>query len=309
MESQHPLDHLHHSNHSPRDSMVLASLALLASQISVNLGAAVAKNLFGVLGVEAITAFRVGFSALLLLAVFRPWRFPLTGRDVVNLLVYGTMMGMMNLLIYRAFERIPIGIAVAIEVSGPLLVALLSSRRPRNIGACALAGFGLYILLPLNHLLPLNQLLPLNSGAPPLDPVGVAYAFGAAACWALYIVFGKRASHLRGGQAVAWGMLVASLFIVPIGAACVDASVLTPAIALVGLAIAVLSSAVPYSLEMAALRGLPQGLFGMLSSAAPAVSALAAMLILGERLNAMQWIAIGCIVLASAGSATSARKS
>ena len=303
MESRHPLDHLHHSKHSPRDSMLLASLALLASQISVNLGAAVAKNLFGVLGVEAITAFRVGFSALLLLAVFRPWRFPLTGRDVVNLLVYGTVMGMMNLLIYRAFERIPIGIAVAIEVSGPLLVALLSSRRPRNLGACALAGFGLYLLLPL------NQLLPLNSGASPLDPVGVAYAFGAAACWALYIVFGKRASHLRGGQAVAWGMLVASLFIVPIGAACVDASVLTPAIALVGLAIAVLSSAVPYSLEMAALRGLPQGLFGMLSSAAPAVSALAAMLILGERLNAMQWIAIGCIVLASAGSATSARKS
>ncbi len=275
--------------------MLLPSLALLGGQISVNLGAAVAKNLFPIIGVEAITAFRVGFSALLLMAIFRPWRSPLARRDVVNLLVYGTVMGMMNLLIYRAFQRIPIGIAVAIEVTGPLLVALLSSRRPRNIASCILAAFGLYLLLPL------------NGGAERLDPAGVAYAFGAAACWALYIVFGKRASTLRGGQAVAWGMLVASLFIVPLGAAYTDASMLTPAIVLTGLVIAVLSSAVPYSLEILALRGLPQGLFGMLSSAAPAVSALAGMLILDERLKPVQWLAIGCIVLASAACAAAAR--
>jgi inner membrane transporter RhtA len=290
MESRRQLDN------SNRDSMLLPSLALLGSQISVNLGAAVAKNLFSVIGVEGITAFRVGFSALLLMAIFRPWRSPLTRRDILNLVVYGTVMGMMNLLIYRAFNRIPIGIAVAIEVTGPLLVALLSSRRPRNIAACALAVFGLYLLLPL------------SSGAERLDPVGVAYAFGAAACWAVYIVFGKRASTLRGGQAVAWGLLIASLFIVPIGVAYVDVSVLTPSIVLIGLVIAVLSSAVPYSLEIVALRGLPQGLFGMLSSAAPAVSALAGMLILGERLKSMQWIAIACIVLASAVCATSARE-
>jgi inner membrane transporter RhtA len=281
---------------SDRDSILLPSLALLGSQISVNLGAAVAKNLFHVIGVEAITAFRVGFSALILMAIFRPWRAPLTKRDIVNLLIYGTVMGMMNLLIYRAFNHIPIGIAVAIEVTGPLLVALLSSRRPRNIGSVALAVFGLYLLLPL------------SGGADRLDPVGVAYAFGAAACWALYIVFGKRASTLRGGGAVAWGMLVASLFIVPIGAAYGDASMLTPAIVLTGLAIAVLSSAIPYSLEMVALRGLPQGLYGMFSSAAPAVSALAAMVILGERLLGIQWLAIACIVLASAVCATSARQ-
>jgi inner membrane transporter RhtA len=274
--------------------MLLPALALIGSQISVNLGAAVAKNLFNVIGVEAITAFRVGFSALILMAIFRPWRSPLTRRDIVNLLIYGTVMGMMNLLIYRAFNHIPIGIAVAIEVTGPLTVALFSSRRPRNIASCVLAAFGLYLLLPL------------NAGPERLDPVGVAYAFGAAACWALYIVFGKRASSLRGGQAVAWGMLVASLFIVPIGAAYVDTSTLTPVIVFTGLAIAVLSSAIPYSLEIVALRGLPQGLFGMLSSAAPAVSAIAGMLILGERLKGMQWLAIACIVLASAICATSA---
>jgi inner membrane transporter RhtA len=280
-----------------RDGMLMPSLALFGSQVSVNLGAAVAKNLFPLIGVEAITAFRVGFSALILMAIFRPWRERLTRRDALNLLIYGTVMGMMNLLIYRAFQRVPIGIAVAIEVTGPLLVALLSSRRPRNIASCILAAFGLYLLLPLNA----------AAGVARLDPVGVAYAFGAAACWALYIVFGKRASTLRGGQAVAWGMVVASLFIVPLGVVHADASMLTPAIVMTGLVIAVLSSAVPYSLEIVALRGLPQGLFGMFSSAAPAVSALAGMLILGERLKPMQWLAIGCIVLASAICATASR--
>jgi inner membrane transporter RhtA len=280
---------------SQRDGLLLPSLALLGGQVSVNLGAAVAKHLFPVIGVEGITAFRVGFSALLLMAIFRPWRFALARRDVLNLLVYGTMMGMMNLLIYRAFERIPIGIAVAIEVTGPLLVALLSSRRPRDIGSCALAVFGLYLLLPL------------NSSAGRLDPAGIGYAFGAAACWALYIVFGKRASTLRGGQAVAWGMLVASLFIVPLGVAHANAAMLTPGVLATGLMIAVLSSAIPYSLEMIALRGLPQGLFGMFSSAAPAVSAIAALVILGERLSAIQWGAIACIVLASALCAMAAR--
>lgn len=282
---------------APRgDGLLLPSLALLGGQVSVNLGAAVAKHLFPVIGVEGITAFRVGFSAVLLMAIFRPWRSALTRRDVVNLLAYGSVMGMMNLLIYRAFERIPIGIAVAIEVTGPLLVALLASRRPRDIGSCALAVFGLYLLLPL------------NGGTGRLDPVGIAYAFGAAACWALYIVFGKRASSLRGGQAVAWGMLVASLFIVPLGVAHANAAMLAPGILATGLVIAVLSSAVPYSLEMIALRGLPQGLFGMFSSAAPAVSAIAALLILGERLSAIQWGAIACIVLASAMCAMSVQK-
>ncbi len=277
------------------DGILLPSLALLGGQVSVNLGAAVAKHLFPVIGVEGITAFRVGFSALLLMAIFRPWRSALTKRDVVNLLIYGTVMGMMNLLIYRAFERIPIGIAVAIEVTGPLAVALLSSLRPRNVAACTLAVFGLYLLIPL------------NGGAERLDLVGVAYAFGAALCWALYIVFGKRASTLRGGQAVALGMLVASLFIVPLGVAYANASLLTPAILVTGVVIAVLSSAIPYSLEILALRGLPQGLFGMFSSAAPAVSAIAGLLILGERLSGIQWFAIACIVLASAMCAMSAR--
>ena len=222
------------------DSILLPSLAVLGGQISVNLGAAVAKNLFPVIGVEGITAYRVGFSALFLLAVFRPWRFSLTRKDVLNLLVYGSVLGLMNLLIYRAFALIPIGIAVAIEVTGPLAVAMLSSRRPRDLLAISCAVFGLYLLLPLQG----------NPGS--LNPVGVAYALGAATCWALYIIFGKRASSLQGGQAVAWGMTVAAMLTVPIGAAYAGTALLSSSLALMGLAIAMLSSALPYTLEIVA---------------------------------------------------------
>ncbi|MGK5026099.1 EamA family transporter [Janthinobacterium sp. RB2R34] len=277
------------------DGILLPSLAVLGGQISVNLGAAVAKHLFPVIGVEGITAYRVGFSALFLLAVFRPWRFSLTRKDVLNLLVYGSVLGLMNLLIYRAFALIPIGIAVAIEVTGPLAVAMLSSRRLRDLLAVSCAAFGLYLLLPL-------------AGSPgSLNPVGVAYALGAATCWALYIIFGKRASSLQGGQAVAWGMTVAAMLTVPIGVAYAGTALLSSSLALMGLAIAMLSSALPYTLEIFALRRLPQGVFGMFSSAAPAVSALAAMAVLGEHLSLIQWLAIACIVLASAMAALGAQ--
>jgi inner membrane transporter RhtA len=205
--------------------------------------------------------------------------------------VYGSVIGLMNLLIYRSFSLIPLGIAVAIEVAGPLTVAVLSSRRPRDIAAVGLAVLGLYFLLP--HEVAQGQ-------AAQLDPVGVAYAAGAAVCWALYIVFGKRVSVMHGGQSVAWGMLAASLFIVPIGAWHAGAALLTPAWMLIGLAIAVMSSALPYTLEMLSMRSLSSRTFSMFSSAAPAISALAGMLILGEHLTLTQWLAIASIVLASA---------
>jgi inner membrane transporter RhtA len=280
------------------DSFLLPSLALLAGQISVNLGAAAAKGLFPLIGVEGITAYRVGFSALLLLAIFRPWRTRINRQDGINIAIYGTVLGLMNLLIYRAFNLIPIGIAVAIEVTGPLAVALWSSRRPRDFIAVSCAVLGLYLLLPLGGG---------PSGAGSLDTTGIFYAFGAAVCWALYIVFGKRASRLQGGQAVAWGMLVAALFTVPLGIAYAGSALLAPAIMLTGILIAVLSSALPYTFEISALRRLPQGVFGILSSAAPAVSAVVGMVFLNEHLTLLQWSAIACIVMASVLSALPGR--
>lgn len=269
-------------------SALLAGFALLVSQLSLNAGAAVAKHLFPLIGVEGVTAYRVGFAALLMLLVFRPWRTALTWAQACNVAIYGSVIGLMNLLIYRSFSRIPLGIAVAIEVAGPLTVAVLSSRRPRDVAAVLLAVAGLYFLLPI------------HGHADQLDPVGVAYAAGAAVCWALYIVFGKRVSVMHGGQSVAWGMLAASLFIVPIGAVYSGAVLLTPAYMLIGLAIAVMSSALPYTLEMLSMRSLSSRTFSMFSSAAPAISALAGMAVLGEHLTLTQWLAIASIVTASA---------
>lgn len=269
-------------------SPMLAGLALLASQISVNAGAAFAKQLFPAVGVEGVTAYRVGFAALLMLAIFRPWRTRLTWHQAGNVAVYGTVIGLMNLLIYRSFSYIPMGVAVAIEVSGPLTVAVLSSRRPRDLLAVALAVLGLFFLLPI------------HGAVDQLNPVGVAYAAGAAVCWALYIVFGKRVSVMHGGQSVAWGMTAAALFIVPLGAWTSGSALLAPSLMLTGLVIAVLSSALPYTLEMLSLRSLSSRTFSMFSSAAPAVSALAGMVLLGEHLTLTQWLAIASIVLASA---------
>lgn len=269
-------------------SALLAGLALLTSQLSINVGAAVAKHLFPLIGVEGVTAYRVGISAVLMMLVFRPWRTPLTWKQGCNVAIYGSVIGLMNLLIYRSFSLIPLGIAVAIEVAGPLTVAVLSSRRPRDFAAVCLAVVGLYFLLPI------------HGGVGQLDPVGVMYAAGAAVCWALYIVYGKRVSAMHGGQSVAWGMLAASMFIVPIGAWYAGAALLTPTYLLIGLVIAVMSSALPYTLEMVSMRTLSSRTFSMFSSGAPALSALAGMVVLGEHLTLTQWLAISSIVLASA---------
>ncbi|MGV7210196.1 EamA family transporter [Oxalobacteraceae bacterium A2-2] len=268
---------------------VLPMLMVVGSQLSTNVGAAVAKYLFPLIGVEGVVAYRVGFSALILLAIFRPWRAArLDWTQRCNVAIYGVVIGMMNLLIYQSFKHIPIGVAVAIEVAGPLTVAVLSSHRARDFIAIAIAVTGLYFLLPL------------HGHAGQLDPVGVAYAAGAGVCWALYIVYGKRVSGMHGGQTVAWGMLAAAVFIVPNGFAHSGTVLFTPSYIAIGLAIAVMSSAIPYTMEMMALRRLPQRVFGMVSSGAPAISALAGIVILGEHLSLGQWLSILAIVLASA---------
>jgi inner membrane transporter RhtA len=274
----------------------LPALAIAAAMVSTYAGAAFAKQLFPLVGSEGVVALRVGLSALLLGAFARPWRSLPSRAELPNLLLYGLTLGCMNLLIYRAFARIPIGIAVSIEVMGPLAVVLLSSRRLRDFVWVACAAFGLWLLLPLRA----------GVGGAALDPAGIACAAGAAFCWAMYIVFGKRASQAAGSGTVAWGMLAASLFIVPIGAASAGSALLSPAVLAAGLAVAVLSSAAPYTLEMIALRRLPRRVFGILVSSSPAVAALAGFVVLGERLAAGQWIGIGLVILACGATAASA---
>ena len=272
-------------------------LAVAGSIISVNFGAAYAKGLFPLVGSAGVTAVRVGLAAILLLAFWRPWRAPLARADMANVAIYGLMLGFMNLLIYAAFARIPIGIAIAIEVIGPLAVVVLSSRHLRDFAWVACAAGGLYLLAPT------------TANATALDPIGVAAALGAAFCWAMYIVFGKRVSTLKGGHVVSWGMLVAAICTVPVGLAQAGTALFAPQILLGGLVVAVLSSILPYSLEMLALSRLPRKVFGILVSAGPAVGALAGFFVLGEVLTAVQWAAIGLIVVATGGSAATAGRS
>jgi inner membrane transporter RhtA len=280
------------------DGAAAPVLAIAAAMVSTYAGAAFAKQLFPLVGAEGVVALRVGLSALLLAAFARPWRVLPSRAEIPTLLLYGLTLGCMNLLIYRAFARIPIGIAVSIEVMGPLAVVLLSSRRARDFVWVACAAFGLWLLLPL------------RTAAGALDPAGVACAAGAAFCWALYIVFGKRASQSQaqssGSGTVAWGMLAASLFIVPIGAGYAGSALLSPFALAAGLAVAVLSSAAPYTLEMIALRRLPRRVFGILVSASPAVAALAGFVVLGERLGGLQWLGIGLVMVACGATAASA---
>ncbi len=281
---------------SHRYSKALPLLAVLGSVTALGIGTSFAKQLFPQVGSLGTTALRVGFSALLLLALWRPWRWPLARADAASILRYGVALGFMNLLFYLALRTIPFGLAVAIEFSGPLTLALISSRRPVDFVWLALAVAGLALLLPL------------SAGTAGLDPEGVLYALAAAVCWASYIVFGKRLGHLHSGQSVALGLSVAALAVVPFGVWQAGSALLEPRILLFGLAVAVVSSAIPISLEMLALKRLPKEAFGIMASMEPAVAAVLGLLMLGEHLSAMQWLAIACTMLAAAGSSVTARR-
>ncbi|WP_448098785.1 EamA family transporter [Luteibacter yeojuensis] len=279
-----------------RSNLWLPALAVLGSVTSLCIGTSFAKKLFPLIGAEGTSALRVGFSALVLLIVWRPWRWPLSRRDAGAVIRYGLTLGVMNLLFYLALRTIPFGIAVAIEFSGPLAVAMWSSRRPVDFVWLACAVAGLVMLLPLGH-------------DSPLDPVGVILALAAAVCWALYIVFGKKAGHLHAGHSVSLGLVAASLVVVPYGIAHAGAALWSPGILAAGLGVAIVSSAIPMSLEMMALKRLPSETFGIMVSLEPAVASLLAMLLLGEHLIPSQWLAIGFIVLASIGSTVTAKRS
>ena len=278
-----------------RRTVAIAGLAIVVAQLSFNVGAAVAKSLFPAVGPEGVAALRTGLSALILLAVARPWRRLPSPRQAGWILLYGLSLGGMNLLIYWAFERIPIGVAVAIEIAGPLCVVLLTSRSARDV---------LWLVLAVASLM---LLMPWPGRDAPLDPAGIGFALGAAICWALYIVFGKRASEVDSAVAVALGMIAASLVTIPIGAAAAGSKLLEPPVLALGLVVALLSSAIPYMLEMKALERLSRRLFGVITSSAPALAALAGFALLGERLTGWQWIAIATMIGASAGCSLTSR--
>lgn len=283
---------------SKRFANLVPIFALLGSVIALGVGTSFAKQLFPQVGSLGTTALRVGFSALLLLALWRPWRWPLSRADAVSVLKYGVALGFMNLLFYMSLRTIPFGVAVAIEFSGPLAVAMAYSRKPIDFVWLALAIAGLALLIPFG-----NSAVSVTS----LDTEGMLYAFAAAVCWGAYIVFGKRLAHLHAGHSVALGLSVAAITVVPFGVWHAGSALLDPNILLFGLGVAAVSSAIPISLEMVALKRLPEKAFGILTSMEPAVAALMGLLFLDEYLSLLQCLAVVCIMLAAAGSSVTAR--
>ena len=268
---------------------------LIVAMVSFQLGATIAKQLIPVVGASGATALRLALAAVILLAVWRPWRVRPSRRELRVIIVYGLAMGWMNFFFYQSLRTLPLGIAVALEFAGPLAVAMLASRRPIDFLWIVLAALGLIALLPFGH------------EPAPLAPLGVAYALAAGLCWALYIVFGQKAGATHGGRTVALGTLVGALVIVPIAVVQSGARLFSPALLPAALGVALLSSALPYSLEMFSMTRLPTRTFGVLMSLDPALGALAGLCLLGERLTLIQWLAIGSIILASAGSAATSR--
>ena len=226
-------------NASP--STLLPTLSLIGAMASLCIGTSFAKSLFPLVGAQGTTAYRIAIGALILLAFWRPWRFPLTRRDAGKIALYGVTLACLNLLFYMALRTLPLGVAIAIEFTGPLTLAVALSRRAIDFVWIACAAAGLVLLIPTGQ------------SVHDLDPVGIAYALGAAVCWALYILFGQRAGADHGAQGAALGVLVAAILVVPIGVAHAGADLLDPALIPLALGVAVLSTALPYTLEMVAL--------------------------------------------------------
>jgi inner membrane transporter RhtA len=274
-------------------SVAAAVAILMAAMVCFQAGAALAKGLFPLVGASGATALRTGFAALMLIAVWRPWRLRCTWREARTIFIYGMSLGWMNLCFYSSLKSIPLGIAVALEFTGPLAVAVAASRRPVDFFWIALAILGLLALLPL------------GKGSQPLAPRGIVLALVAGALWALYIVYGRRAGVAHGAQTTALGMLVGAVMIVPIGLAENGTHLFAPAVLPAGIGVALVSSALPYSLEMIAMPRISTRTLGVLMSLDPALGAVSGLIFLGESLTWLQWSAIICIMVASAGSATS----
>ncbi len=281
----------------PRKSSVWMPVAvILIAMMSIQSGASLAKSLFPLIGAPGVTALRIALGTLILVVVFKPWRLRFKKEQRLPLLFYGLALGGMNYMFYLSIQTIPLGIAVALEFTGPLAVALFSSRRPVDFIWVILAVLGLWFLLPLGQ------------SVSQIDLTGAALALGAGACWAVYILTGQRAGEEHGPATVALGSLIAAVIFVPVGMAQATDSIWQWSILPVGLAVAILSTALPYSLEMIALTRLPTRIFGTLMSMEPALAAISGMMFLGETLTLVQTLALCSIIAASMGSTLTMRQ-
>lgn len=279
----------------------LSLIYILIAMLSIQFGASVAKKIFPLAGPAGTSMLRVNFAALILFLMWRPWKIRWTRKQLLTFFYYGASLGLMNLTFYIALETIPLGIAVALEFIGPLTLSLFSSKKWTDLLWAVLAALGIWFILPVTGL------------QEALDPRGIFFAVLAGVFWALYIIFGKASGkEVHSGHATSWGMLFAGLVIIPFGIAMNGQQVFNDSfyteLLPIGLVIAVLSSALPYSLEMMAMKNIPSKTFGILMSMEPAVASLMGLLFLKEKLSFLQTAGIFCIIMASAGTTWSATR-
>ena len=274
--------------------MPRASVSSSCAITSVQFGAAIAKTLFDDIGPGGTVFLRMALGAIVLLILWRPKVRGVARQHLWLMLAFGVTLAGMNTSFYAALDRIPQGVAVTLEMVGPLGVAVFASRRARDFGWVVLALAGILLLSDFG-----------DFGG--LDTTGVALALLAGAFWAGYILLSVRAGQVfPGGAGLSLALVAASLLLVPVGVADGGSSLLDPKVLALGLAVALLSTAIAYSLELEALRRLPAGLFGVMMSLEPAAGALAGYVVGGETLVGRELVAIGLVVAASAGAATSA---
>jgi inner membrane transporter RhtA len=261
---------------------------VIAGIVSVQVGAAIAKGLFDLVPPTAMVWLRLITSAVILLLVARPRLTGHSGRDWLIVLGFGVSLLVMNWAIYQSFARIPLGIAVTIEFLGPLTVAVIGSRRLTDLLWVALAGMGV-------------ALLGLSRAT--LTLAGVGFALLAALGWAFYILLSAQTGRRWPGiSGIAVASMVGAIVLAPPAIVEAGSQMLNPTILALGFAIGLLSSVIPYSFELIALRRIPPRVFSILMSLEPAAAALAAMIVLGEFLSLVQWLAMGCVVVASIGA-------
>jgi inner membrane transporter RhtA len=268
------------------------ALLVIGAVVSVQSGAAIATRLFPEVGPGGTVFLRIGLSALLLLAVARPRVRPATGSHLLVAVAYGLVLAGMNATFYEALSRIPLGIAVTFEFVGPLGVAVWGSRRRLDIVWVALAAVGVALLT--------------SGGGRHVDGLGVTLALVAGGFWAAYILLAQRVGAVYPGAAgLAIALGVGAVALAPFGVVAGGTALLRPSVLWRGAAVAVLSSALPYSLELFALRSMRTTVFGVLMSLEPALAALSGLLFLGQHLTLREWVAVGCVMAASIGATRS----
>lgn len=268
-------------------------LIILISMASVQGSSSLAKHLFSTLGPSGMAAWRLVFSSIMLLLIFKPWRKPITKQAWKYIILYGFALGIMNLSFYSSIERIPIGIAVAIELTGPIMVAMCATRKKIDFIWLGIAIIGLVMLLPITE------------AHTDLDVVGILLALCAGACWAMYIVFGRKAGQLQGPSSVALGSVIVSCFIFPIGVWQSGEVMFSLDVLPLAFLVALLASAIPYALDMIALPKIPASTFSTLMSLSPVLGALSGLIFLQETLSVKQWLSIMLIIISSIGTVLS----